>query len=170
MLRFVTKAYSPEKQFSGKCPMIGLDVIGEQLMKKLFIILLPALFMSAMACHRSKESRVDFVKGRISSQLDLNEDQEAKLTDLANAVKEQMKEKRDVPTEEFKALIEAPVLNPEQSKAFFDKRKSEMEARADTIYAALFPKLAVFHDSLTDEQRKKVVALMDKFHKRWQKD
>ncbi|WP_176736723.1 Spy/CpxP family protein refolding chaperone [Oligoflexus tunisiensis] len=139
-------------------------------MKKFFIILIPAVLLVAFACHRDRDSRIDFVKNRISSELDLNEDQEARLTDLTNAIREQMKQSRTEPMEELITLLDRPTLDAEQSKAFFEKHMAERTARLHTIYEAVYPKFAAFHASLSEEQRKEALACIEKFHRRWHKE
>jgi Spy/CpxP family protein refolding chaperone len=137
-------------------------------MKKLFIFLIPAaLFLAAAACHRDRDSRINFVKNRISSELDLNEDQEAKLTDLTNAIRDQMKQGPKPPLDELTALLDRPVLDDAQTKAFFEKQVAERTARMQTIYEAVYPKFATFHASLSEEQRKEALAHIEKFRKKW---
>lgn len=144
-------------------------------MKKVLLIL-PLLLLPFLGCHRrwGPEGRVDFVKDRISGKLDLTAEQKQKLDDLANTVKEQIKlvkeERRAHSHDDIKALIEAPTLDGERARALFDQRKVEISARADAIYAAVYPKFAAFHASLNDEQRKKAAEWMEKHHKRWNTD
>lgn len=144
-------------------------------MKKI-LMLLPLLFAFAFfACQKKgPEARVDYMKDKLSSELKLNKDQETKLNDLANTVKDQMKamkqKRAQEGNEELKALIMAPKMDAEKTKAYFEQKRSTMASSAESFYEAIYPKLAVFHDSLNDEQRQKAAAMVDKVHKHWNED
>jgi uncharacterized protein with PIN domain len=145
----------------------------------LFLILVGLVFLAGLSgcCHWpgqegygwAPEKRVDYLASKIKSELDLNEDQNSKLSALANEVKSVFKQSssKDFKSE-IKALIEDPSLDVVQVKSMIQKKREATNARFDSNFDRIFPKLKAFHDSLTPEQRKKAAEAFEKYSGRWE--
>lgn len=138
-------------------------------MKKLWIV--PALAALLTACsHHPKDpaKRMEKMEDKISSELNLNDDQRAKLHDVFMAKKAIMEEKKPRKMElkrEMVAMIEAPKLDRAQFKMLMEKKEDLSEDKADAILSEVYPKLEIFHASLSTDQRKKAAECIEKHAK-----
>ncbi len=104
----------------------------------------------------------DFMVYRISSKLDLNDDQKSHLEGLKTTVMDLIKTRKEQSNrDKAKELLSAPVLDQDKALALLEERQTKMLTTAPSIIAAI----AKFTDSLTEEQRTTLLELMDKFGK-----
>lgn len=139
-------------------------------MKRIVLIvsILGLALIGLNGCWRSvtPERKAEFITSKIKSELDLNSEQNAKLQDLKNAMLEAIKnqsQNKGVLKTDIKNLILSSQLEESAVKATIQKKRDSME----TVFAAVYPKLAAFHDSLTPEQKKKAAECFEKFSDRW---
>jgi uncharacterized membrane protein len=136
-------------------------------MKKIILITLCALG-AMLGCQRwTPERGVDHFAEKMKSELKLNPEQITKLDDLTASMKQMIKEdmaKRSAMTGEIKSMIESPKLDTAKVNSIMKTRQAQMSQHMDT----LTPKLAAFHDSLDDNQRKKAAEKFEEFSKKWE--
>jgi periplasmic protein CpxP/Spy len=129
----------------------------------LFSAILIAMSIGLTGCHHpTAEERIEWVVSKISSKLDLNTDQKAKLDDVKKAILEIYKgheSERAKQIEDLKEQILADHLDAGKLKSMATQRQKIIDENFDAVFA----KVSVFHDSLKAEQRKKAVDLIDKF-------
>lgn len=137
-------------------------------MKKLLWIV-PCLMLSVTGCSshhkRDPEKKMAKMEKKISSELDLNDDQEMKLKavfDAKKAIMEENKAQKEMMLGEMQAMIKEPTLDRTKFKSLMDKKETLHEAKEDAFMERVYPKLATFHDSLTAEQREKAAKCMKK--------
>lgn len=138
-------------------------------MKKLIAGVLAISFVALIACHRhgGPEQRADWITGKISRELDLNDAQEAKLETVKQAFLENMKQhkgERSQSLDKVKQMISGDRLEAAQVKSLMAQRQKMMDESFDKV----FGKVADFHASLTPEQKKKAVELIEKFESKWE--
>lgn len=110
--------------------------------------------------HRSPEQKAAFINGRISSKLDLNDDQEKKLKDVSDEIVDlasEFKALRDRDHEALVALVKSPEMDQAQVLAAFKEREAKIDAKLPGILA----KVAELHKTLTDEQRTQIVEMIE---------
>lgn len=124
---------------------------------------------AGFACshHRSPEKRAEWIVSKVSSKLDLTEEQKSKLDAVKAAVLDLHKEHQADRTqhlEELKAWIMSEKLEVTRVKALMAQRQKAMDQNVDRV----FGKVSEFHSSLSTEQKKKAVELIDKFASHWE--
>jgi Spy/CpxP family protein refolding chaperone len=96
---------------------------------------------------------------RVSSKLDLNEDQKKRLTALADKLHEQraamMGQSKD-PRAELQALVAGDKFDKARAQTLVSEKTAAIQARSPEVIAAL----ADFYDSLTPAQQQKVREFM----------
>ena len=110
--------------------------------------------------------------GRIKGQLNLTDAQNAKLQDLVAAAKDLFQkhaEAQDPFRTQVEALISAPTLDTDQVRSLIHDREGAFKKDFDAALDTLLPKLAAFTDSLTPDQKKKVVDFLNKMGPKWDK-
>lgn len=115
---------------------------------------------------------IDMAAGHIKGQLNLTDAQNAKLQDLVAAAKDlaqKHSEAEDPVRAQAEALILAPTLDTDQVRTLIHDREVAFQKDFDVALDTLLPKLAAFTDSLTPDQKKKVVEFLDKMGQRWDK-
>jgi protein CpxP len=121
-------------------------------------------------CHgHGPEGRAEWVTAKISSKLDLNDQQKAKLDEVKTAILDARKQHaadRVQGKEELKKLVLSDKLDAAQTKALLERRHQSMESNFDPIFA----KVQAFHASLTPEQKQKAADVIDKFASHWSED
>ncbi len=99
---------------------------------------------------------------RVSSKLDLNEEQKLNLVNLKDTILEQkQKHKGESPKDILKTLLAEPVLDESALLNIAEERTTAMNQAIPQVVTAL----ATFTNSLSDEQRAKIVKFVDKFSK-----
>lgn len=129
------------------------------------VLIVGALALTACARHRSPEERADWVTKRIAKQLDLDEQQRAKL----EAVKQEMltargrlgKEEQTL-FDDVVAQIQADRLDQAKVIQLLERRQELQRQVAPQVVA----KIAEFHASLTPEQKAKAVEQLRHFRER----
>lgn len=118
----------------------------------------------AVSCHRfgkgDPESKAAFIDGRISSKLDFDDAQDAKLKGVSDEVVGLVKEFKALRARDHDGLV-ALVREPEldQSKVLqaIEERRKLVDARLPQLVA----KVAALHKTLTPEQREEIVEMID---------
>lgn len=114
---------------------------------------------------------IDRAADRVKSELSLTDGQQAKFQDLVGALKELVAKRQPTPDSvrtQVDQLILAPALDTDQVRALIHDREATFQKDFDAALDALLPKLAAFTDSLTADQKKKVVDFLDTMGKHWQ--
>lgn len=144
-------------------------------MKPLTTTLLAAtavMFIGAavMGCGRphppSPEKRADWIVKKVSSKLDLNADQKAKLNTIKEEVLARMKEEsagREKTGREALALVKSGKIDAASVNKLFDEREAAMKR----LKPFFVEKIVEFHAMLTPEQRTTLADYMEKHHRRW---
>lgn len=134
------------------------------------VILAVGGLLGATGCtHPSPEKRAEWVVSAIKRKLDLNDEQKAKLDAVKQAFLDTRKAHegdRKKHFEEVKQMILSDKLDANKVKALMQERHKAMEQGFDPV----FSKVQEFHASLSPEQKKKAVELMDKFSSHWNGD
>jgi len=111
--------------------------------------------MSAEEAAQFRSKMVD----RVSSKLDLNEDQKKRLTALADKLHEQraamMGQSKD-PRAELQALVAGDKFDKARAQTLVSEKTAAIQARSPEVIAAL----ADFYDSLNPAQQQKVREFM----------
>ena len=117
-------------------------------------------------CGRSggmSEKKIEFIIDRVSSKLDLDAVQKQNLIALKDTVKAQRAlHKKQNPREELAKLLSASVLDEAKVLTMLEARTTQLNLAAPSIVTAV----ANFTNSLNDEQRAKIVKMMNKFAER----
>jgi len=136
-------------------------------MRKVILFVLVAAGTLLGCQHWTPEKGVDNFASKMKSDLNLNADQTAKLNDLTDSMKTMIKEdttRRAEMREEIKGMIESPKLDTSKMTTIMKDRETRMSQHMDK----LTPKVAAFHDSLDDNQRKKAAEKFEEFSKHWE--
>lgn len=143
-------------------PLRSVPMISRTKLAAAASILLIA-FLGA-SCHRfgkpDPERKAAFINGRISSKLDFNDEQEAKLKGVSDevvALVKEFKALRDRDHDALVALVKEPELDQAKVLAAVKERREKIEARTPAIVA----KLAALHKTLTPEQREEIVEMIE---------
>lgn len=113
---------------------------------------------------------IDMVANHIKGQLSLTDAQNAKLQDLVTTMKTlvaQREQAADPLRSRVEALISAPTLDTDQVRALVHDRQAAFQKDLDRSLDVVLPKLAGFTDSLTPDQKKKIVDGLEKMGKFW---
>ena len=154
---------------------------------KTIIVLLIAATLAFAGCHhrdyyhspygdsgkRSPEKHVERLKEEITDRLELDENQQQKLDDIAKRILVSAKEFQTVRTSTRETFISEFSKN-EISKENLDQVVSQNRVRMDELINVLTDGIVEFHRMLTPEQRAKLVAELEKHekggywhHRRW---
>ncbi|MEM7181310.1 MAG: Spy/CpxP family protein refolding chaperone [Spirochaetota bacterium] len=139
-------------------------------MKKIFVILLISSislgFLSNCRRFKTFEERVEWVTSKLSSKLDLDDEQKKALDKIKLDIigkKDEIGLNRGKAMEEVIAEIKKDTFDKERVNTIFT---SNQEKR-DKMRRFFIDKMAEFHTVLRPEQREKLASLMQKFsHKR----
>jgi len=107
--------------------------------------------------HRTPEEKMDYLKTKIASKLDLDESQKATLDRIANelmAERQAHSDERQVFKDSFMEILAKDEVRPEELKALFDTKKPAIEG----VMRLASEYLAEFHSILTPEQRATLIA------------
>jgi Spy/CpxP family protein refolding chaperone len=142
-------------------------------MKTLGIVTLIATFLAApflIGCKppRNPERMVERIFNDISEELNLTEDQKTLLFSIRDDFIEQGRkrhEDRERMHKDLSQLIMSDKIDTHEVKARIKEKHAEFENMIDLAV----DRLAEFHDTLTPEQKERLVELMEKHHKRGMK-
>jgi Spy/CpxP family protein refolding chaperone len=134
------------------------------------ILLLVAIFIAGCAKHRfhsaTPEEKAEWVVKKISSELDLEDAQKAKLetikTDILARHREFGSAKSDI-WNEVSSQIQSESVDQQKLNTLF----SEKENQFKEMRVFMVAKFAEFHEILTQEQRTQLLEKMSKLKKRW---
>ncbi len=128
-------------------------------MKKLMIFVILSVFgaLAFAGCrHHSPEQRAEWITKRIASELNLDEAQKAKLSEVAKAILEQRKSHKAQMDATFVTVTDE-ILKPELDRKVveqvFEDHHKTMKQDLDIV----FVKVQEFHRSLKPEQKSKAV-------------
>ena len=123
--------------------------------------------------HHSAEKHVEWLKEEITDRLELDEDQQKKLDDIAQRILMSAKEFQTVRTSSRETFLSEFSKN-EISKDNLDQIVAQNRVRMDALISVLTDGIIEFHRMLTPEQRSKLVAEMEKhkekghwYHRQW---
>ncbi|TGL62482.1 Spy/CpxP family protein refolding chaperone [Leptospira jelokensis] len=117
--------------------------------------------------HKDFEKRMEWVASKLTSKLDLDDSQKAKLESIKQeliAKHKEMKPKHESWAKEMATQIRAEKIDTK----LLDKMSSERETRHQEMRKFFQTKLVEFHAVLKPEQREKFAELVEKFASRHQ--
>jgi len=152
-----------KKSCKNKCggtkkTLLGVGIIGA-------LAFAVCCLVSGCNHHASAEKKAEWITKKISSKLDLNEEQESKLEEVKIAFlqsRKKHKEGRKEMLSEIEGLISSDSVAITDIKKLIDRKKSWIDGELPRV----FPKIKAFHASLSFEQKKNAVELIRKFKKR----
>jgi Spy/CpxP family protein refolding chaperone len=112
--------------------------------------------------HHSPEERADWVTKKITSELELDDTQSAKLATLKTEMLEAgkvMKQRRDDSVDIIKGLLEQPTLDRNQALNLVESHTRTINDQAPRVVAAL----GDFYDSLRPEQQARLREKLQEF-------
>lgn len=106
--------------------------------------------------------KAEYMVSRISSKLDLNAEQNQNLVSLKDTILEQkQKHEGDNPRDILKTLLSDPVLDEATILNIAEERTTAMNQAIPQVVSAL----AIFTNSLSNEQRAEIIVMTEKFGK-----
>ena len=114
---------------------------------------------------KSPEEKIEFVVEHVSDELDLTDEQESKVKNLAEEVHSRMESQKNT-THEVYTTILGEIKNSSVDK---EKLSSVIDNKMNNINELkpfFVDKFAEFHQILTPEQRNELAEKMEKLHKR----
>jgi hypothetical protein len=135
-------------------------------MKRLFsaVMLLAAITLLPACNLQSPEQRAELAVKKISYDLDLNDNQKAKLNEVKQAYLDSRKANegaRDKHFNDIKQLLLSEKIESSKVKPLMTDRQKMWDKAFDSI----LPKFTEFHSSLTADQKRKAVEMLEKFSK-----
>lgn len=129
----------------------------------LFIISLSAFALSACNHPQSPQEKADWIVHKITTEFKLRDDQIVKLEDIKNEIMKHHKEhkaKKAVMMEKLLAEIQKPTID----HSFFMDSVNKFKTAIEQSSPVLIDKIVIFHASLTDTQKQKMVEMIKKHH------
>jgi periplasmic protein CpxP/Spy len=138
-----------------------------RLIRTLALTLLGVTTLSVAACHRHRTvtERADWLVNKISKDLELNEQQQAKLAAVKDAflvARGQMRTEHDALFDEALAMVQSDQLDQAKVLQLVERHQALQRQAAPSVVA----KLTDFHASLSPEQRAKAVEQLKRFRER----
>jgi Spy/CpxP family protein refolding chaperone len=137
--------------------------------KGLYILLIGMLISGVLlfsGCRRhSHGHKLEFMVDYISETLDLNENQQAQLSQVKDEVMTkagQLRTDKESMREELIAQLRSEEIDEVRVKAVIAEHRAQMDEVVDLIV----DRLSEFHKTLTPEQKEKLVAKIETF-KKW---
>ncbi len=127
--------------------------------------LLGALVTAGCHHHRTSEARAENIVQHLTSALQLNAAQTAKLESMKQEFLARRPEMEKMRQESF-ADLKAMMLSPQIDKARLAARTKKIQEHADELVGFVMDRFAELHDLLTPAQRSKLVEDLDKHMKR----
>ena len=115
------------------------------------------------------EKKADWMVKKVSSKLDLTDAQKAKLVDVKDyfmVQKPRMKARKESMFQLFKKEIEKNRLDEVALNVAFDEMQKEMTV----MRKGLITRVAAFHSTLDEKQKKEIVEHMTSHHEKCNKD
>jgi len=137
-------------------------------MKKKNLILIPALFIVTLvtlaACnnYHNPENKAEYIVHKISSHLNLREDQITKLNDVKDEIMQHQQEHKANKINFMDNLI-VEIQKPSIDREFFSNIIEQHKTNLEQIIPPIVDKIVLFHESLTSEQKEDVVSMLEKF-------
>jgi protein CpxP len=135
--------------------------------RTLAVILAGVVALSISACHRYRTAteRADRLVNKITKELDLNEQQQAKLAAVREAflsARSQARPEHEAMFNDALAVVQSDQLDQAKLVQLLDRHHAAQKLQA----AAVIPKLAEFHASLRPDQRAKAAEELKRFRER----
>ncbi len=124
-----------------------------------------ALFWGCRHGHGSPEKKAEWIVGKISSELDLTDDQKLEIDRIKDEVLEKFREHRKTRKamhERVIRLVKSDTLDVDEINRIFD----EKEARHREMRPFIIEKIVEFHRILKPEQKEKLAEKLEEFGKR----
>jgi periplasmic protein CpxP/Spy len=137
------------------------------LIRTLALAMLGVATLSISACHRYRtpEERADKMVSKVSKELDLNEQQKAKLVAVKDAflvARAQGRTEHDAMFDEALAMIGRERFDQAKALQLLERHQAVQRKGAPDVLA----RVADFHASLSSEQRAKAVEQLKRFRDR----
>lgn len=116
-------------------------------------------------CQKGEFKMHEEIKKKIIKELDLNEDQQAKLDAIHGEIKSQWRFHENSHRqmfETFKSEIRKDTLDQD----VLQQMMAQKHERINEVKPLVMEKIVAFHASLTPEQKEKLISRMDKFHEK----
>ena len=123
-----------------------------------------ALIFTGCRSH-SHQGKAEFMVDYIAETLDVNDSQRAQLDEIKKeflAKAQEIHAKKEAMHAEFMAELGKEQIDQEKIKDLIDQKRAQM----DEIIDLAVVRLSEFHQTLTQEQREKLVAKLEWFHKK----
>ena len=114
--------------------------------------------------HRGHHSGAEFMIDYMSEALDLNESQQAQLDEIKEemfAKAREMRAKKSAQHDELMALIKSEQIDAGQLKTLVAEHRAQM----DEVVDMAVDRVVAFHSTLTPDQKEKLAAKIEKFHR-----
>ncbi|TGN19682.1 Spy/CpxP family protein refolding chaperone [Leptospira idonii] len=128
----------------------------------LFVAVMGFVFASNCRGHKSFEKRVEWVAGKLTSKLDLDDAQKAKLESIKAELIAKHKEVRPK-HDGWITEVTAQIKNDKIDTKALDKMSAERDSHHTEMRKFFQQKLVEFHAVLKPEQRTKLAELIEKF-------
>ncbi len=125
-------------------------------------ILLSGVWIISGCGHRSHGERAEWMTEKIASKLELNEAQKKQLNSFKDELmdkKQQLRASRSTIEGELIAQLQSEKIDQEHLKEVIAKEEAKLDEMASTFVT----QLTEFHDSLTPEQRIKLIEMVEKW-------
>jgi Spy/CpxP family protein refolding chaperone len=123
-----------------------------------------ALIFTGCRSH-SHHGKAEFMVDYIAEALDLTEEQRDQLDDIKEefiAKAQEMHAQKEAMHAKFMEELRKPEIDQEKVKDLIDQKRAQMDEIIDLAMAHLVE----FHETLSPEQREKLVAKLEWFHKK----
>lgn len=144
------------------------------MLKMIIITVLVAGVIASMlgltGCHhlRKPEKRADWIKDKITDELDLNDSQENLLDEIWSEFAQKHKELKPDHDKAKQEMIEA-LGRPELDVTAINRKIDEKIEIFRALSARFVDRMAEFHRTLNPEQREKLIAWVKKHHEKRRK-
>jgi len=139
--------------------------------RKLIIPTIVAVVVAATATltgcnrhHQDPEDRAEWMVHKISSKLDLDDSQKAKLEDVKIELMKHHKEHRVSKAEMMDKLL-LEVKKPTLDEDFLLEMVNQHKSRVEQAAPGVISKLVIFHASLNTDQKEELIEKLEKFKK-----
>ncbi|RJQ84922.1 MAG: periplasmic heavy metal sensor [Desulfobacteraceae bacterium] len=141
--------------------------------KKIIIVtgvltILTVLFFTACNHYHSPESRIGWIKDELTDRLALDAGQQARLDAIAAGLLDRGKQMRQE-REAVRATLMAELKKEHIDRSAVETLVAQKQRQMDAIAEYLIDSAIGFHETLSPEQREKLVAELEKFHARAEK-
>lgn len=131
---------------------------------KLAVMVVVLAAMSLVGCRRSPEEQAERIVKVISRQLDLNDEQRAKLEAVKveiQAARVEWKESRADSLDTLIKQVKSKELDPTVLRSLVEQRRVEIDRLSPKVIA----KIVEFHATLSDAQKEQVATKLAQFKK-----